>query len=48
VQRLAASGVEVHDIGLERPTLDEVFALLTGDPAEVPAHDTMRLETAAS
>ena len=48
VQRLAASGVEVHDIGLERPTLDEVFALLTGDPSEVPAHDTMRLETAAS
>jgi ABC-2 type transport system ATP-binding protein len=34
VQRLAASGVEVHDVGLEHPTLDEVFTGLTGDPAE--------------
>jgi ABC-2 type transport system ATP-binding protein len=34
VQRLAASGVEVHDVGLEHPTLDEVFTGLTRDPAE--------------
>jgi ABC-2 type transport system ATP-binding protein len=33
VQRLAASGVDVHDVGLEHPTLDEVFTRLTGDPA---------------
>jgi len=50
---LAASGIEVHDVGLEHPTLEEVFAGLTGDPAERTAyghaaHDTGRLETAAS
>jgi ABC-2 type transport system ATP-binding protein len=46
VQRLAASGVEVHDVGLEHPTLDEVFAGLTGDMSDGPAgqagHDTAR------
>jgi ABC-2 type transport system ATP-binding protein len=51
--RLVASGIEVHDVGLEHPTLEEVFAGLTGDPAERAAydragHDTGRLETAAS
>ena len=51
--RLAASGIEVHDVGLEHPTLEEVFAGLTGDPAGRTAydratHDTGRLETAAS
>ena len=58
VQRLAASGIEVHDVGLEHPTLEEVFAGLTGEPADGAAHDraahdraagdTGRLETAAS
>ena len=52
LQRLAASGIEVHDVALEHPTLDEVFATLTGDPEDgagrEPAHQTDRLETAAS
>jgi ABC-2 type transport system ATP-binding protein len=51
VQRLAASGIQVHDVGLEHPTLEEVFAGLTGDRAEETDEDTdedMRLETAAS
>jgi ABC-2 type transport system ATP-binding protein len=48
VQRLAASGIEVHDVGLEHPTLEEVFASLTSDAAEGSAHDARRLETAAS
>jgi ABC-2 type transport system ATP-binding protein len=39
VQRLAASNVQVHDAGLEQPTLDEVFAALTGgNPAPEAAH----------
>jgi ABC-2 type transport system ATP-binding protein len=32
-------GVEVDDIGLRRPTLDEVFLTLTGRPAEQAATD---------
>jgi len=53
VRRLAASGVDVHDVGLEHPTLEEVFAGLTGDQGDDTAgdhtaHDTGRLETAAS
>jgi ABC-2 type transport system ATP-binding protein len=52
VRQLAASGVEVHDVGLEHPTLDEVFTALTGDleegAADGTAHNTGRLETTAS
>jgi ABC-2 type transport system ATP-binding protein len=33
---LAAAGVPVEDIGLRRPTLDEVFLRLTGHHAETP------------
>jgi ABC-2 type transport system ATP-binding protein len=32
-------GVEVDDIGLRRPTLDEVFLTLTGRPAADDAGD---------
>ncbi|WP_281190019.1 ATP-binding cassette domain-containing protein [Millisia brevis] len=32
--RLREAAIEVSDIGLRRPTLDEVFLKLTGDPAE--------------
>jgi ABC-2 type transport system ATP-binding protein len=46
VRRLDAAGVELADIGLRRPTLDEVFLQLTGrqaetvpDPDEEPARD---------
>ena len=31
---LQAAGIEVDDLGLRQPTLDEVFLTLTGSPAE--------------
>jgi ABC-2 type transport system ATP-binding protein len=34
---LADAGVGVDEIGLRRPTLDEVFLTLTGDDARIPA-----------
>ncbi len=34
LRQLDASGVAVLDVGLRRPTLDDVFLLLTGQPAE--------------
>ena len=34
VRTLDSLGIEVADIGLRRPTLDEVFLALTGRPAE--------------
>jgi ABC-2 type transport system ATP-binding protein len=34
VQRLGAAGVRIDDIGLRRPTLDDVFLALTGHAAE--------------
>lgn len=33
VQALGAQGIDVDDIGLRRPTLDEVFLTLTGGTA---------------
>ena len=35
--RLDAAGIEVLDVGLRRPTLDDVFLTLTGHGAEEPA-----------
>jgi ABC-2 type transport system ATP-binding protein len=37
IDRLADAGVGVDEIGLRRPTLDEVFLTLTGDDARIPA-----------
>jgi ABC-2 type transport system ATP-binding protein len=37
VRALDAAGIAVEDIGLRRPTLDEVFLRLTGRPAEPPS-----------
>jgi ABC-2 type transport system ATP-binding protein len=34
IAALASSGIEVEEIGLRRPNLDEVFAALTGDDME--------------
>lgn len=34
VSDLAAAGVELHDVGMRRPTLDDVFLQLTGHGAE--------------
>lgn len=41
VQRLKAVGIELHDIALRRPSLDEVFFVLTSDdrePVTVPVN----------
>jgi ABC-2 type transport system ATP-binding protein len=34
---LADAGIEVEDIGLRQPTLDDVFMTLTGAPIEETA-----------
>jgi ABC-2 type transport system ATP-binding protein len=39
VRRLDAAGVEVEDVALRRPTLDDVFLTLTGHAAEQAAED---------
>ena len=39
VRRLDAAGVGVIDLGVRRPTLDDVFLTLTGQPAEPPTAD---------
>ena len=39
VRELDRAGVAVGDVGLRRPTLDEVFLRLTGRPAETSAGD---------
>ena len=39
VRRLDEAGVEVDDISLRRPTLDDVFLSLTGHAAEEPAEE---------
>nr|WP_244406553.1 ATP-binding cassette domain-containing protein [Patulibacter medicamentivorans] len=39
VRRLDAAGVEISDIGVHRPTLDDAFLTLTGRPAEDAADD---------
>ena len=48
VRALDALAVEVDDIGLRRPTLDEVFLTLTGSPIDADADepgDTTSLDT---
>jgi ABC-2 type transport system ATP-binding protein len=40
VEALDLLGVEVDDIALRRPTLDEVFLTLTGAPMDAPSDDT--------
>jgi ABC-2 type transport system ATP-binding protein len=39
VRALGELGIEVDDIGLRRPTLDEVFLAVTGAPAEAAEHE---------
>ncbi len=39
VRRLSDAGVEVDDLALRRPTLDDVFLTLTGHAAEEPVAD---------
>ncbi|GAB3730723.1 ATP-binding cassette domain-containing protein [Nocardiopsis nanhaiensis] len=40
VRALDGSGIRIADIGVRRPSLDEVFLGLTGSPAEPPATDS--------
>ena len=52
LHRLRAAGVAIVEIGLRRPTLDEVFLALTGhgiEPAAAPVEEPAREkeETAA-
>jgi ABC-2 type transport system ATP-binding protein len=39
IRELDAAGIEIDDIGLRRPTLDDVFISLTGHAAEVRAEE---------
>jgi ABC-2 type transport system ATP-binding protein len=39
VRRLDAAGVEISDLALRRPTLDDVFLALTGHAAEAAQED---------
>ena len=39
VDRLRSAGVEIDDIGLRRPTLDDVFLALTGRVTDTGEHD---------
>ena len=43
VRTLGELGIEVDDIGLRRPTLDEVFLAMTGAPAESAEHEPAAL-----
>jgi ABC-2 type transport system ATP-binding protein len=36
IRALAEAGIAIDDVGLRRPTLDEVFLALTGRPAQAP------------
>jgi ABC-2 type transport system ATP-binding protein len=44
--RLDAAGIEVLDVSLRRPTLDDVFLSLTGRPTDHPAADASAGTTA--
>jgi ABC-2 type transport system ATP-binding protein len=39
LRRLDAAGIAVDDVGVRRPTLDDVFLTLTGRPAEEPSDE---------
>jgi ABC-2 type transport system ATP-binding protein len=47
VQALVMAGVAIDDVGLRRPTLDEVFLVLTGRPATDDPSETERELVAA-
>jgi ABC-2 type transport system ATP-binding protein len=46
VRRLSEAGVDVEDLSLHRPTLDDVFLTLTGHAAEEPSVDLEEEEEA--
>ena len=45
LRELDAEGIEVRDVGVRRPTLDDVFLTLTGHAAEESSAEN-ELETA--
>jgi ABC-2 type transport system ATP-binding protein len=45
IRALDALGVEVDDIGLRRPTLDEVFLTLTGSPIDAESDQSAQSDT---
>jgi ABC-2 type transport system ATP-binding protein len=47
LRRLDADGIEVQDVGLRRPTLDDVFLTLTGHAAEPSEPDEKDLAAAS-
>lgn len=42
VEKLTDIDVDVHDVGLEHPTLNEVFTKLTADPAQATVYDNAK------
>ena len=46
LRQLDTAGVAVFDVGLRRPTLDDVFLILTGQPAEQPDAGSVPQEVA--
>ncbi|WP_329022717.1 ATP-binding cassette domain-containing protein [Streptomyces sp. NBC_00690] len=46
IRDLDARGVEIDDIGLRRPTLDDVFISLTGHAAEIAAEEAEEADAA--
>jgi ABC-2 type transport system ATP-binding protein len=48
IRELDAAGIAVQDVGLRRPTLDDVFLSLTGHAAEIEAGQTGDDEPAAT
>jgi ABC-2 type transport system ATP-binding protein len=48
VRQLAAESIEIDDIGLHRPSLDDVFLTLTGHAAEEPTVDAATRERRAA
>ncbi|MCQ4082218.1 ATP-binding cassette domain-containing protein [Streptomyces sp. RB6PN25] len=46
IRELDTRGIEIDDIGLRRPTLDDVFLSLTGHVAEAPANEAAEQQQA--
>ena len=46
LKRLDAAGIELSDIGLRRPSLDDVFLTLTGQQDDAPASGTASTDSA--
>ena len=48
IRALAEHGVAIDDVGLRRPTLDEVFLAITGRPADAVATDDVATDARAA